>query len=729
MKRIQISSVAWLVFVGLVFPLQAPAQQPADAAKSTIKTSSDEVVLDVVVRDKKGKELRDLAAEDLEVTDNGVKQSIKSFRRVEGAEAIAKGSTQKLDPLRQIRLVTLVFEGLGPTNRQYARKAALDLINGSQAQNLFYAVMTIDTQLSVVQTFTADRQLLKKAVDRATSGSFTEFIADTERIRGELQKQLASAPDGRSVEEKAQDLQGAQVAPNAQGAVDPSGAVAAKVAQIMLNMIRTTETYSRDSAARASIFSLMAMIRGQASLPGRKTILHFSEGLRIPTNLDDAFANLKSRANRANVSFYTIDARGVGAAGTGGASSDLAGAANSSRRQQTNPDAAVTPDQVLSADRAEEGMRGDAQSKLRDLAESTGGFLISDTNDLRAPLRRVNEEINSYYEVSYNPGIDTYDGRFHKTSVRLLRGDAKVSTRNGYFALPAAEEGNSLSASDIPAYQVPLLKSLGMSPLPRAVDYKSSAMHFHQTPEGVQSALVIEVPLRSLEFAEDKVKNTYSAHVSVVALIKNSKGEVLKRFGKDLPLQGPLDKLGAVRQANFSYKENFSLAPGRYTVETAVLDQEAVKVGAKRVSFVVASRPSGVGISSLSVVRRFEPNAKDMDADEPFQLQGGRITPSLAATVPGVKGSMLSIFFVVFPDPKIAEKPQATVEYLLDGKSVGRGAVDLPAADAKGRIAYVMSSPADAMKPGTYEVHAVVKQGATAAEDRTFVTIEQPTVQ
>ncbi|MFK4985832.1 hypothetical protein ACI4B7_28820, partial [Klebsiella pneumoniae] len=77
-----------------------------------------------------------------------------------------------------------------------------------------------------------------------------------------------------------------------------------------------------------------------------------------------------------------------------------------------------------------------------------------------------------------------------------------------------------------------------------AVDYKSSAMHFHQTPEGVQSALVIEVPLRSLEFAEDKVKNTYSAHVSVVALIKNSKGEVLKRFGKDLPLQGPLDKLG-----------------------------------------------------------------------------------------------------------------------------------------------------------------------------------------
>jgi hypothetical protein len=64
------------------------------------------------------------------------------------------------------------------------------------------------------------------------------------------------------------------------------------------------------------------------------------------------------------------------------------------------------------------------------------------------------------------------------------------------------------------------------------------------------------------------------------------------------------------------------------------------------------------------------------------------------------------------------------VEFLLDGKAVGGGAVELPPADEKGRIQYVLSTPAGSMKPGMYEVHAVVRQGQTAAEERTTVTIE-----
>ena len=131
-------------------------------------------------------------------------------------------------------------------------------------------------------------------------------------------------------------------------------------------------------------------------------------------------------------------------------------------------------------------------------------------------------------------------------------------------------------------------------------------------------------------------------------------------------------------------------------------------------------------MSNILVVRRYEPKVKDMDPEEPFELRGGRVTPSLAAAIPGGKGSQLSLFFVIHPDPNIAEKPEAIVEYLLDGQPVGRGAVAVSAPDARGRIACVMSSSAENMKPGTYEVHAVVKQGTTAAEERTTVTIEGP---
>src|SRR5881296_3488061 len=83
----------------LLLPLASVvvAQQPV------VQSTAEEVVLDVVVRDKRGKQIRDLGPNDFEVADNGVKQTIKSVRLVEGKEAISKGATAALDPFRQIR--------------------------------------------------------------------------------------------------------------------------------------------------------------------------------------------------------------------------------------------------------------------------------------------------------------------------------------------------------------------------------------------------------------------------------------------------------------------------------------------------------------------------------------------------------------------------------------------------------------------------------------------------
>ena len=92
---------------------------------------------------------------------------------------------------------------------------------------------------------------------------------------------------------------------------------------------------------------------------------------------------------------------------------------------------------------------------LRDLAESTGGFLIGDSNDLRQPLRRVNEEISSYYELSYNPDIENYDGSFRKLAVAANRKDLVIHSRTGYFALPPEAR-----AAGLAPFELPLLKTL-----------------------------------------------------------------------------------------------------------------------------------------------------------------------------------------------------------------------------------------------------------------------------
>jgi len=54
------------------------------------------------------------------------------------------------------------------------------------------------------------------------------------------------------------------------------------------------------------------------------------------------------------------------------------------------------------------------QNAMTDLAESTGGFLIANSNDLRTPLRRVMEDIDTHYELSYSPQIDKYDGHLQE---------------------------------------------------------------------------------------------------------------------------------------------------------------------------------------------------------------------------------------------------------------------------------------------------------------------------
>ena len=72
---------AMLVAAGLV-PLPAPAQQPTGVP--TVKTTVDEVLLDLIVRDKKGKPVTDLKPEDITVKDDDVKQTLTSFRLISG---------------------------------------------------------------------------------------------------------------------------------------------------------------------------------------------------------------------------------------------------------------------------------------------------------------------------------------------------------------------------------------------------------------------------------------------------------------------------------------------------------------------------------------------------------------------------------------------------------------------------------------------------------------------
>ena len=703
-----------LIPAALILAAAAPSAPPQQ--QSTVKTTVDEVLLDLIVRDKKGKPVSDLKPEDITVADNGAKQTLTSFRLVQGSEAVsATGAATPLDPLRQVRLVTLAFEPLAaPDQRKMARSAAIDLIKGEQGVNVFYSVVVIDTRLLVLQKFTKDRDALTKAIERATEGvSAPRLSSESDAIMAELKRNLG----GQTVNGADQDANLLTAATQAAGQPVTNGdtAIQAKLASVMLDMLRM-DAAAQSQGTRLSVSALKALVDGLREMPGRKSVMYFTSGMYLTPELDTLFRNLIGAANRDNVTFYSVDCRGVMTSSqNAGAMSQLNSGAKASNASTTNPDNRVTKEQMNAADTYEVAARANVDMPLRDLAESTGGFLIGDSNDLRQPLRQVNEEISAYYEVSYNPGIETYDGGFRKLAVNANRKDLVIHSRTGYFALlPEAR------AAGLAPFEMPLLQALSEGKLSEDVKFRSSAALLQPKKDATSIAVLLEVPLHELQAKTNP--GALDVHFSLAALIKDSKGEVVRKITRDRSFRVTPDQH---TMGNFLDKTTLELAPGKYSLESAVMDRESLKTGVQHLEFTVTGGGNGVGISTLMPIRSYTPNAKDLDPNDPFQFQGGSVTPTIDMAVQKAPNSVLRLFFTVYQDPAISVKPTVEIEFLQDGKSLTKVPMELPAADAQNRIPYVMTIPAEAIPAGSYEVRATARQGSASAVSSTMIRFEQ----
>ena len=703
-----------LIPAALILAAAAPSAPPQQ--QSTVQTTVDEVLLDLIVRDKKGKPVSDLKPEDITVADNGAKQTLTSFRLVQGSEAVsATGAATPLDPLRQVRLVTLAFEPLAaPDQRKMARSAAIDLIKGEQGVNVFYSVVVIDTRLLVLQKFTKDRDALTKAIERATEGvSAPRLSSESDAIMAELKRNLG----GQTVNGADQDANLLTAATQAAGQPVTNGdtAIQAKLASVMLDMLRM-DAAAQSQGTRLSVSALKALVDGLREMPGRKSVMYFTSGMYLTPELDTLFRNLIGAANRDNVTFYSVDCRGVMTSSqNAGAMSQLNSGAKASNASTTNPDNRVTKEQMNAADTYEVAARANVDMPLRDLAESTGGFLIGDSNDLRQPLRQVNEEISAYYEVSYNPGIETYDGGFRKLAVNANRKDLVIHSRTGYFALPPEAR-----AAGLAPFEMPLLQALSEGKLSEDVKFRSSAALLQPKKDATSIAVLLEVPLHELQAKTNP--GALDVHFSLAALIKDSKGEVVRKITRDRSFRVTPDQH---TMGNFLDKTTLELAPGKYSLESAVMDRESLKTGVQHLEFTVTGGGNGVGISTLMPIRSYTPNAKDLDPNDPFQFQGGSVTPTIDMAVQKAPNSVLRLFFTVYQDPAISVKPTVEIEFLQDGKSLTKVPMELPAADAQNRIPYVMTIPAEAIPAGSYEVRATARQGSASAVSSTMIRFEQ----
>jgi len=698
--------------------LAAAPQQPAKPeAAPVFPSGAQAVVLDVVARDKKGRTVTDLRPEEIEVLEEGKPRAIIGFRFVErppsplpaepGAPAPAPAAGEPRHPT----LVTLVFDSLGQQGRAFARNAALELLRADERPDLLFSVFHVGDRLRLLQQFTTDRAALAAAVDRACSVLDPRGVVPGAETTDRVAAAAADAADRAQVTGDAAMAGGGAAA----GAAAGQAAADAAMANMELRAVEMAQDLERSQRGNASLFGLFALARQQQRLAGRKAIVYFSEGLEVPNQLEPLYRSVVSEANRANLSVYSVDARGLlTTSDNAAARRDLLKSMETVRRQvQSRGGRAVTREDVLAGEVAEDAIALNVQGMLGALSESTGGRLIANSNDVRAGLDHALADMAGYYEVTYDPQLTAFDGSFRRISVKVRRPGVSVQSREGYFALPPGE-----GSVDFP-WELPLLKALRSSPPPRDFETHASAYHFGPERGEVRHTLVAEIPLEGLSF--EGRGGTRKAHFSVLTVVRDARGAVREHFSQDSPVEVPERNLEALRRGNAVFSRSFTVPPGRYAVELVVLDQVSKRASVRKSVLVVVPPRPGLVLSSVAVVKRTEPIPEGaLESSDPLRNGSNRIVPFVGEPT-FQPGETVSLFLVAYP--AWAGTAVLTLEFSRDGAVVGRSSVELPLPDSTGRIPYVASVPTQSLAPGRYEVSAAVRLGEAAARERAFFTI------
>jgi VWFA-related protein len=681
-------------------------QQPGN---EQVSITTAEVQVDLVVKDKKYRLVRDLEPGDIEVYEDGVRQELRSLRLVvgEAAGGADTSRTQGAAPANTAaeaggltlkgNTVALIFDRLSPGARKLAYDAALAYAENSKSPDDSVGVFATGLSLSVVQQYTKDAVLVRAAIDKVGTQ------AD------------AFSSGGKSNREQARDITDrlVEVDRSLEGLTGRAGDefVALKTEQLQLQTMRRTlesfETMERTLQGRATATALLAIINSMRELPGRKAVLFFSEGVAIPADVQALFRSVIATANRAGVSIYAVDAAGLRVESARAETRKEINARSQLRMERLN-EASLEGPMTKDLERNEDILRLSPESGMTQLADQTGGFLVRDTNDLKGRMAQIDQDMSAYYLISYAPKQHENDGRFHSIEVKLKRSGLIVQARKGYFAV------DPTLTTPVLEYEAPAVALAGSGSRPRDIAVRAAALSFPEPARPGLAAVIAEVPASAVTFSTDAKKKQYATDFTILTLIRDARRQVVKKLSRQYRLSGPLAGLDAARQSPVLFYGEAELEPGEYTVEAVVYDSLNKRAGVSTARLEVpvtdASTPQ---LSSVSLVERAERlSPAEQKGENPFRNGELLIYPNLDEA-PRVKaGGQLPFFFTVYqPAGKADVSPKVSLELLRGGQPIGRMDLPLPRPDAQGRIQYAGALPLDKIGEGSYELKVVLSNG------------------
>ena len=553
--------------------LLAWSATPAQTATPTPPKSQDEVVrvytelvqTDVMVFDKQGKFVNGLTKDNFELRIDGKTRTIEAFEQItagsdeESQLAAARGATtlnlKRPVPLDRGRIVFFYVDDLHMdlSGVIAAKKAITAFIEKQMGQNDQAAIASATGQIGFLQQLTNDRMILRTALDRLNSRSYS--VRDGERPPMTDYEALLIDRLDRTVFDFFVDE---TIRLNPGMSRDSAAAIVRGRAQAV-----------QSQSARLNqntLIGLEKLIQSAKSLPGRKVLFFLSGGFLIENRRGDSLSKLRDitkAAARSGVVIYSMDTRGLVAS-----------------LQDASTDRPFDPFARLSASSHDE--LAASQDGLNALAVDTGGKAIFNTNDLKQGLAPAIKETSTYYLLAWKPdAVSQKQGRFRNLEVKLVgRPDLIVRVRKGYFDLdpPAPVAKASTKPPKVNTALAKLRESL-MAPYPeRELPILLSADYYDVAEKGPMVSTAIQVPGEFLVFGEQP-DGKIQAVIDLSGVYFNDKGIYQTSFLERIATTAPDAESAKGYRSDITFTYPAKLPPGLYQVRVAARDDKSGKTG------------------------------------------------------------------------------------------------------------------------------------------------------
>ena len=606
-------------------------QEPVDPIQPTLRITFTLIQVDAVVTDAHGRRVTDLHADDFEIKQDGVTQKVTHFSYVPDdrppfvLQPKSKGQNVAISmqvPLaaNQVkRTVALVVDDMGMSFESIVRvrDSLRKYVEQYMQPGDLMAIIRTGGGIATLEQFTNDKKILLAGVD------FMKW-----RFGG-------------------------------------------RTGLITINPVSSEPTPKRDGpemldygnqglSALGALGTLDQVISGMRRLPGRKSVVFFSETMRMESRVNSSLDHLTDMANRAAVSLYAIDPTGLKVNG-----------------RLAVPQFPERGDEAAAGGQggslAETIFTGAGAREIRSnegldyLTKRTGGLFFTGRNDIPASIQQAVDDQMGYYLLGYSPQEGTFEkdskkAKYHKVTVRVKRPGLLVRWKSGFNGMTDADVPME-EPTKVKTREEQLMEALA-SPF-SATDLKVRLTCWYNDfgNDGPAVRSMLHFGAQDLTFHKQP-DNSWQAQVDVVTSAYRGLKQTIQQRQRRENIVLSDDVYRKALKEGFLFTWDYPVKdPGAFLLRAVVRDAETARIGSASQSVAVPDTRKGqLALSGIVVnlsTGQAQPGGTSEKGDNKVEAwaQGG---PAIRRYLPGQ--NILYTFVVVNPQRNSGKQSKVTKE-------------------------------------------------------------------